>query len=103
MDLAFFMLKKKWLDELPPYQGGGGMISEVKKDEISYADSPTKFEAGTMQTAEVVAFAKSINFIQDLGIKNIEKHENQILEYGLEKLRKDNSIKIIETQKIEHL
>ena len=71
------------------------MISEVKKDDISYADSPTKFEAGTMQTAEVVAFAKSIKFIQDLGIKNIEKHESQILEYGLEKLRKDNSVNII--------
>ena len=78
-----------------PYQGGGGMISEVKKDEITYAASPTKFEAGTMQTAEVVAFAKSIKFIQDLGIKNIEKHESQILEYGLEKLRKDNSVNII--------
>ena len=64
------------------------MISEVKKNEISYADSPTKFEAGTMQTAEVVAFAKSIKFIQDIGIKNIEEHESQILEYGLEKLRK---------------
>ena len=49
-----------------------------------------------MQTAEVVAFAKSIKFIQDLGIeKNIEKHESQILEYGLEKLRKDNSVSII--------
>ena len=71
------------------------MISDVKKDEITYADSPNKFEAGTMQTAEVVAFAKSIKFIQDFGIKNIEKHENQILEYGLEKLRKDNSVKII--------
>ena len=48
-----------------------------------------------MQTAEVVAFAKAIKFIQKLGIKNIEQHESQILEYGLEKLRKDNSINII--------
>ena len=93
--LGILYAKKKWVDELPPYQGGRGMISEVKKDNITYADSPTKFEAGTMQTAEVVAFAKSIKFIQDLGIKNIEKHESQILEYGLEKLRKDNSINII--------
>ena len=93
--LGILYAKKKWVDILPPYQGGGGMISEVKKDEISYADSPTKFEAGTMQTAEVVAFAKSIKFIQDLGIKNIEKHESEILEYGLEKLRKDNSVSII--------
>ena len=93
--LGILYAKKNWVDQLPPYQGGGGMISEVKKDEISFADSPTKFEAGTMQTAEVVAFAKSIKFIQDLGIKNIEKHETQILEYGLEKLRKDNSVNII--------
>ena len=93
--LGILYAKKKWVDALPPYQGGGGMISEVKKDEISYADSHTKFEAGTMQTAEVVAFAKSIKFIQDLGIKNIEKHENQVLEYGLEKLRKNNSVNII--------
>ena len=86
--LGILYAKKKWVDELPPYQGGGGMISEVKKDEITFADSPTKFEAGTMQTAEVVAFAKSIKFIQDLGIKNINNHESQILEYGLEKLKK---------------
>ena len=93
--LGILYAKKKWLDQLPPYQGGGGMISEVKKDEITFADSPTKYEAGTLQTAEVVAFAKSIKFIQDLGIKNIEKHENQVLEYGLEKLRKNNSVNII--------
>ena len=93
--LGILYAKKKWVDELPPYQGGGGMINEVKKDEITYAESPNKFEAGTMQTAEVVAFANSIKFIQDFGIKNIEKHESQILEYGLEKLRKDKSVKII--------
>ena len=93
--LGILYAKKKWLDVLPPYQGGGGMISEVKKDDISYADSPTKYEAGTMQTAEVVAFAKSIKFIEELGIKNIEKHEKQVLEYGLEQLRKNNSVNII--------
>ena len=48
-----------------------------------------------MQTAEVVAFAQSIKFIQNLGIRNIEHHENQILEYGLDQLRKNNSVKII--------
>ena len=71
------------------------MIDEVKKDYISFAETPTKFEAGTMQTAEVVSFAESINFIDKLGIKNIASHENEVLEYGLEKLRKNNSINII--------
>ena len=88
-------MQKKSLEVLPPYQGGGGMINEVKKDDITFAEMPTKFEAGTMQTAEVVAFAESIKFIEKLGIKNIEDHENEVLEYGLEKLRKNNSINII--------
>ncbi len=87
--------KKKWLDELPPYQGGGGMIEEVKKDKITFPGSPTKYEAGTLQTAEVVGFSESIRFIEDIGIKNITKHEKEVMEYGLEKLKKNNSVKII--------
>ena len=87
--------KKKWLDVLPPYQGGGGMIEEVKKDNITFPGSPTKYEAGTLQTAEVVGFSESIKFIEDVGIKNIMHHEQEILEYGLEKIKKNNSVKII--------
>ena len=97
--LGILYAKKKWLDVLPPYQGGGGMIDEVKKDNITFADSPTKFEAGTMQTAEVVAFAESINFIEKLGINNIAAYENEIWEYGYEKLKKNNSITIIGSPK----
>ena len=93
--LGILYAKKKWLDELPPYQGGGGMISEVLKEKITFASTPTKFEAGTMQTAEVVAFSESIKFIEKLGIKNIQDHENEIMEYGIEKLKKNNSINII--------
>ncbi|MDC0427021.1 cysteine desulfurase, partial [Pelagibacteraceae bacterium] len=97
--LGVLYAKKKWLDDLPPYQGGGGMIDEVKKDNITFADTPTKFEAGTMQTAEVVAFAEAINFIKKLGIKNIAAHENEILEYGYEKLKKNNSVNLIGSPK----
>ncbi len=93
--LGLLYAKKKWIEELPPYQGGGGMISEVLKDRITFANSPTRFEAGTMQTAEVVAFSESLKFIEKLGIKNIQSHENKILEYGIEKLKKNNSIKVI--------
>ena len=88
-------MPKKWLDVLPPYQGGGGMISEVLKENVLFAETPTKFEAGTLQTAEVVAFAESIKFIEKIGIDNIQSHENKILEYGIEKLKKNNSVKII--------
>ena len=71
------------------------MISEVKKDKVTFANSPTRFEAGTMQTAEVVAFSESLKFIESLGMNNIQSHENEILEYGIEKLKKNNSINII--------
>ena len=87
--------KKKWVDVLPPYQGGGGMIEEVKKDNITYPQSPTKYEAGTLQTAEVVGFSESIKFIEDIGIKNIMEHERKILEYGLEEIKKNNSVRVI--------
>ena len=93
--LGILYAKKKWLDNLPPYQGGGGMIDEVKKENITFANAPTKFEPGTMQTAEVVAFGESIKFIEKLGIQNILAHENDVLHYGLEKLRKDNLINIV--------
>ena len=87
--------KKKWLDNLPPYQGGGGMINEVKKTGISYGELPNKYEAGTMATAQVIAFNESIKFMEKVGIENIEKHEKELLDYGLDILGKNNSIKIV--------
>ena len=87
--------KKKWLDDLPPYQGGGGMINEVKKTGISYGELPNKYEAGTMATAQVIAFNESIKFMEKVGIENIEKHEKELLHYGLDILGKNNSIKIV--------
>ena len=91
--------KKKWLDQFDPYQGGGGMIDEVKKNNITYAETPTKFEAGTMQTAEVVAFGESIKLLEKIGLKKIKDHEDKVLNYGLEMLNKDNSINLVGTPK----
>ena len=87
--------KKKWLEDLPPYQGGGGMISEVKKNGITYGELPNKYEAGTMATAQVIAFNESIKFLEKIGIENIEKHEKELLDYSLELLAKNNSVKIV--------
>jgi len=87
--------KKKWLEKLPPYIGGGGMINEVTKDKVTYASSPEKYEAGTMPTAEVVAFNESIKFMNSVGIENIVKHEQELTNYALEKLRKINSVNIV--------
>ena len=93
---------KKWLDIIP-YQGGGGMINEVKKENISYAESPTKFEAGTMQTAEVVAFSESIKLIEKIGLNKISENENDILSYGMDKIRKNNYINLLAIPKIKLL
>ncbi len=93
--LGILYAKKKWLDDLPPYQGGGGMIQEVNKDGVTYGDLPNKYEAGTMATAQVIAFNESIKFIEKIGIKNIERHESELIQYGEEILRKNNSVKLI--------
>tara|TARA_B110000438_G_scaffold151865_1_gene145896 strand:- start:3194 stop:4411 length:1218 start_codon:yes stop_codon:yes gene_type:complete len=93
--LGVLYAKKKWLEELPPYQGGGGMIREVKKDKITYGDLPNKYEAGTMATAQVIAFDQSIKFLETIGINNIINHEKELMEYGLELLKKNNLVKII--------
>ena len=87
--------KKKWLDVMPPYQGGGGMIDEVKKENITFAESPTKFEAGTLQTAEVVAFSESIKLVEKIGLDKISEIENKVLSYGIEQIKKNNSISLI--------
>ena len=93
--LGILYAKKKWLEELPPYQGGGGMIGEVKKNDISYGDLPNKYEAGTMATAQVIAFEESIKFLNKLGMKNIIEHEKELMEHGRETLMKNNSVKLI--------
>ena len=93
--LGILYAKKKWLEELPPYQGGGGMIREVKKEGITFGELPNKYEAGTMATAQVIAFGESIKFINKIGIENIEKHERELTVYGEEVLRKNNSVKLI--------
>ena len=93
--LGILYAKKKWLEELPPYQGGGGMIGEVKKESITYGDLPNKYEAGTMATAQVIAFDESIKFLNKIGMENVVKHEKELIEYGQELLRKNNSVKLV--------
>ena len=93
--LGILYAKKKWLEKLPPYQGGGGMIDWVKKHDIGYGELPNKYEAGTMATAQVIAFDESIKFLNKIGITNIVKHEHELMEYGQELLRKNNSVKLI--------
>jgi cysteine desulfurase/selenocysteine lyase len=87
--------KEVLLNKLSPYQGGGEMIKNVRFEKTTYANLPHKFEAGTPNIAGVVAFKSALNFITDLGIENIAKHENDLLKYAIEKLSKISGIQFI--------
>jgi len=87
--------KETLLNELPPYQGGGEMIKEVSFEKTIYADLPHKFEAGTPNIAGVIAFKAALDFITNLGIENIAKHEDQLVQYATEQLSIISGIQFI--------
>ncbi|WP_317172736.1 cysteine desulfurase [Echinicola salinicaeni] len=78
--------KREVLEAMPPYQGGGEMIKEVTFDKTTYNEIPFKFEAGTPNIADVIAFQKAIEFVNDLGKSNIRAHEESLLTYAVDKL-----------------
>jgi len=89
--------KEDILNELPAYQGGGEMIKEVSFKKTTYAGLPHKFEAGTPNIAGVVAFKAAINFITGLGINNIAKYEEELLQYATQEVLKIEGLKIYGT------
>lgn len=74
--------KEELLLEMPPYQGGGEMIANVTFEHTTYNEPPFKFEAGTPNVAGAVAFGVAIDYIKHLGIPNIAKRENELLDYA---------------------
>ena len=85
--------KKKWLNEIPPYQGGGEMISEVSFEKTTFNELPFKFEAGTPNITSVIAFGAAIDFLDEVGIPPIAEWEHKLLEYATLKLREIDGIK----------
>lgn len=86
--------KKELLEKMPPYQGGGEMIREVTFAKTTYNDLPYKFEAGTPNIADVVAYRHAMEFILELGRENIAAHEQALLEYATEKVSTLPSVKV---------
>ena len=78
--------KEEWLNKLPPYKGGGEMISTVTFEKTTYAGLPHKFEAGTPNICGVIAFGVAIDYMNSVGFDNIAAHEHDLLEYATEKL-----------------
>ena len=87
--------KKELLEQMPPYQGGGDMIKSVTFEKTTYNDIPNRFEAGTPNISGVIALGKAIEYINNIGISNINKHEEDLLNYATSKLKKINKVKII--------
>lgn len=77
--------KRELLEKMPPYQGGGEMIKEVRFEKTTYNDIPYKFEAGTPNIADVIAFDQALSFIKACGKDKIHGHESQLLAYAFEK------------------
>ena len=87
--------KRKWLEEMDPYQGGGDMIKEVTFKKTTYNSPPQKFEAGTPNIAGVIGLATAIKYVQNIGFSFIEKQEKQLLEYATNEMLKVDGLKII--------
>lgn len=91
--------KKKWLEALPPYQGGGEMVLEVTFEKTTYNEIPFKFEAGTTNIAGAIGLGYAIDFITSIGKENIAKYENTLLDYATNQLSKIDGLQIIGTAK----
>ena len=86
--------KKELLEKMPPWQGGGEMISVVTFEKTTFADLPFKFEAGTPDYIGIAAFSKALGFIERIGIEKMEQHENSLSRYAENELKKISGIRI---------
>ncbi|GAA4746725.1 cysteine desulfurase [Flavisolibacter ginsenosidimutans] len=91
--------RKELLEEIPPYQGGGEMIKDVSFTNITWNDLPYKFEAGTPNIADAIAFKTAMDFTKAIGREKIRQHENELLAYATEQLMQIPGLRIIGTAK----
>lgn len=86
--------KEKWLDKLPPYQGGGEMIQNVSFEKTTFNELPFKFEAGTPDYIGTTALAKALDYVSALGIENIAAHEHELTQYAMKRLKEIDGMRI---------
>ena len=89
--------KEKWLEKLPPYQGGGEMIEQVTFEKTTYAGLPHKFEAGTPNICGGIAFGAAIDYMNAIGFDNIAAYEHELLEYATDQLLQIEGLRIFGT------
>lgn len=93
--IGFLYGKEELLNAMPPFQGGGAMISEVTFEKTTYNVLPNKFEAGTPPISGIIAFKKAIEYIQSIGLEEIARREHDLLEYATAELKKIEGIRLI--------
>ncbi len=86
--------KQKWLEQMPPYQGGGEMIEEVSFQKTTFSEIPFKFEAGTPHITGVISFGAAIDLLQETGLENIAEWEQELLTYATGRLQEIDNLKI---------
>jgi len=89
--------KKKHLDAMPPYQGGGEMIGTVTTDNVTYAEPPHRFEAGTPAIVQAIGLGVALDYMMDVGLERIKKHEDAVHAYAKQRLGEINSLRMIGT------
>ena len=87
--------KEDWLNQLPPYQGGGEMIKTVSFEKTTYNDLPYKFEAGTPDMAGAIGLAAAIDYVQSLGLQNIQQAEHSLMSYALDTLSQIDDFRLV--------
>ncbi|XBO36749.1 cysteine desulfurase [Alsobacter sp. KACC 23698] len=86
--------KRRWLDKLPPFNGGGEMIKDVTEAAVTYGDPPHRFEAGTPPIVQAIGLGAAIDYMQSIGRDAILAQENALRDYALERLSAMNSLRI---------
>ena len=93
--IGFLWSREEILDKMPPLFGGGEMIQDVSEEKSTWADLPHKFEAGTPAIAEAIGLSEALNYINKLGLNNIQKYEKELTKYLFEKLQSIEDLNII--------
>ena len=89
--------KAQWLEEMPPYQGGGDMIRSVTFEKTTYNSLPYKFEAGTPHIAGVIGLGAAVDYLNGIGLERAAAYERELLEYATERARRIPGLRIIGT------
>ena len=99
MGIGVLYGKEKWLNQMPPYQGGGEMIKDVSFEKTTSNELPYKFEAGTPNVGDTIALKTAIKYIQELDIESIRLYEDELLHYATKRIKEIDGITIYGTTK----